>query len=86
MILLNIILVFYVDLLIPNQVESSNIKESSALCWNDGGLYVLGDSGQLGFLKDGSLVVNSFDFEDSEGLYVDENHIYIAEERNHIVK
>tara|TARA_B100001741_G_C16554133_1_gene601345 strand:- start:5339 stop:6007 length:669 start_codon:yes stop_codon:yes gene_type:complete len=81
-ILLNIILAFYVDLLIPNQIESSNIKESSAICWNDGGLYVLGDSGQLGFLKDGSLVVNSFDFEDSEGLYVDENHIFITEERS----
>tara|TARA_Y200000002_G_scaffold230478_1_gene190286 strand:+ start:2267 stop:2935 length:669 start_codon:yes stop_codon:yes gene_type:complete len=82
MILLNIILLLYVDLLVPNQVESSNIKESSALCWNDGGLYVLGDSGQLGYLKDGSLFVKNFDFEDSEGLYVDENHIYITEERS----
>ena len=63
--------------------STSNVAESSGIYWFDNTLYIIGDSGQLGQLQDnGSFSKKRLDFEDSEGIYVDAEFIYVVEERS----
>lgn len=63
--------------------QKLSIKEPSSASFFDNKLFILGDSGDLFIYKKDSLIASkSYDFEDSEGIYVDDKYIYITEERS----
>lgn len=82
LVLCNIILLFITDPLILIEKKPSNVKESSAIFWDSKRLYILGDSGQLLISEDDTSSFFSLDFEDSEGIYVGDEHIFVTEERS----
>ncbi len=80
--LYNIILLFFTNPLILIEKKPSNVKESSAIFWDNKNLYVLGDSGQLLISDNNTSSYFALDFEDSEGIYVNDEHIFVTEERS----
>lgn len=81
-ILCNIVLLLITNPLILVEKKSSNVKESSAVFWDNKKLYILGDSGQLLISDDDTSSYFALDFEDSEGIYVSDEHIFVTEERS----
>ena len=80
--LFNIFLFLNTNPLILIEKKPSNVKESSAIFWDNKKLYVLGDSGQLLISDDDTSSYFALDFEDSEGIYVSDEHIFVTEERS----
>ena len=80
--LCNIFLLLITDPLILIEKKPSNVKESSAIFWDNKKLYVLGDSGQLLISGDDTSSYFALDFEDSEGIYVSDEYIFVTEERS----